>query len=250
MPLRFQRAIVVGASSGIGAELARQLAGDGVAVALVARRADALEQVAARARQGAKAAVLTAAHDVTDYDATPALFEKLVAELGGLDLLIYSAGYQYNPEEGVYDFARDRTTIEVNVLGAMAWTNLAAARFEAARAGTIVGLSSIAGERGRRTMPAYTASKGALTTWMEALRNRVSRHGVNVVTIKPGFVDTPLTAHLTRKPMLISAERAAALILAAARRGTSPQAFVPMPWQLVALILRHMPSFVFRRLDL
>lgn len=251
MSLRFQRAIVVGASSGIGEQIARQLAADGAAVALVGRRAAELERIAAdlrAAKPGATALVAT--HDVTNWDATPALFERLVGELGGLDLLVYAAGILYVPEESEYDFERDRAMMEVNVVGAMAWTNLAAARFEAARAGTIVGISSIAGERGRRTMPGYTTSKAALSTWLEALRNRVSRYGVNVVTVKPGFVDTVMTQHLTRKPMMIPAPRAASLILAAARRGGSPSVFVPWTWGLVALVLRHVPSFVFRKANL
>ncbi len=250
MSLRFQRAIVVGASSGIGAEIARQLAAGGTAVALVARRADELEKVAARLRGAGAANVRTAAHDVRDHDAVAPLFERLVGELGGLDLLVYAAGVMVVAEEGLYDFEQDRAMLEVNALGAMAWTNLAAARFEAQRGGTIVGISSIAGERGRRTMPGYTTSKAALTAWLEALRNRVSRYGVNVVTVKPGFVDTVMTQHLARKPMLISVERAAALILATARRGGSPSAFIPARWGLVAFVVRNLPSFLFRRLDL
>ena len=99
-------------------------------------------------------------------------------------------------------------------------------------------------------MPGYTTSKAALTAWLEALRNRVSRYGVNVVTVKPGFVDTVLTQHLARKPMLISADRAAELILAAASRGGSRSAFIPGRWGLVAFIVRSIPSFLFRRLDL
>ncbi len=249
MSLRFQRAIVVGASSGIGEAIARRLAADGAAVALVGRRADELERVAASLRAGG-ARVAVAAHDVRDWDATPALLERLVAELGGLDLLVYAAGLMHVPEEGEYDFGRDRAMIEVNVIGAMAWMNLVAARFEAQRSGTIVGLSSIAGERGRRTMPGYTTSKAALTAWLEALRNRVARHGVNVVTVKPGFVDTAMTQQLARKPMMIPAARAAELILAAARRGGSPSVFIPARWGLVALVLRHVPSFLFRKLDL
>jgi len=113
-----------------------------------------------------------------------------------------------------------------------------------------VGLSSIAGERGRRTFPAYSTSKAGLTTWLEALRNRVARYGVNVVTVKPGFVDTPMTADLERKPMVIPAAKAASLILAAARRGGSPSVFIPGRWWLVAMVLRHMPSRIFRRLDI
>jgi NAD(P)-dependent dehydrogenase (short-subunit alcohol dehydrogenase family) len=251
MSLRFQRAIIVGGSSGMGAEMARQLSAEGVAVAIVGHRADEVAQVAERLNAAGKGRVIAATHDVRDYDDAPPLFEQLVAELGGLDLLIYAAGIMYVPEEGVYDFGQDRAQMEINVVGAMAWTNIAAARFEAQRGGTIVGLSSIAGERGRRTMPGYTTSKAALTAWFEALRNRVARYGVNVVTVKPGVVDTPMTRDLVRKPpMMISAERAASLILATARRGGSPSAFIPARWGLVALVLHHLPSSIFRRLNL
>lgn len=250
MSLRFQRAIVVGASSGIGAEIARQLAADGASVALVGRRAPELEAVAADIRRAGKGKAQVAPHDVTQYDTAPPLFEKLVAEMGGLDLVVYAAGNLFVPAESEYDFAKDRAMIEVQVIGAMAWTNLAAAHFEAQRSGTIVGISSIAGERGRRTMPGYTTAKAALSTWLEALRNRVSRYGVNVVTVKPGFVDTLMTQHLAKKPMMISASRAAELILATARRGGSPSAFIPGQWGLVGMIIRNIPSAIFRKLDL
>ena len=248
-PSKFERAIVVGASSGRGAELAKQLAAEGAHVALVGRRESELEAVAATIRAAGGRAIV-AKHDVTAYEDVPRVYEALTKEMGGLDLLVYCSGAQYNPDESVYDFAQDREMIEVNVIGAIAWTQLAAAHFEAQRGGTIVGISSIAGERGRRTMPGYTTSKAAMSTWMEALRNRIARYGVNVVTIKPGFVDTAKTAHLAKKPMVISPAKAAELILKAAHRGGSPSVFVPGQWQLVALIIRHIPSFLFRKLNL
>lgn len=248
-PSRFERAIVVGASSGMGAEIAKQVAAEGAVVALVGRRKPELEAVA-QAIRAAGGKAIVAAHDVTAYEDVPRVFEALSREMGGLDLLVYSSGAQYNPEESVYDFAQDREMIEVNVIGAIAWTQMAAAAFEAQRGGTIVGISSIAGERGRRTMPGYTTSKAAMSTWMEALRNRISRYGVNVVTIKPGFVDTAKTAHLAKKPMVISPATAATLILKAAHKGGSPSVFVPGQWGLVALIIRHIPSFLFRKLNL
>jgi decaprenylphospho-beta-D-erythro-pentofuranosid-2-ulose 2-reductase len=250
MSLRFQRAIVVGASSGIGAEIARQLAADGAAVALLGRRAGELERVAGQIRSAGRGTATVLAHDVRDAGSIPGAFARAVEALGGLDLLVYAAGVLHLPEESEYDLATDRALMEVNVLGAMTWTGLAAARFEAARAGTLIALSSIAGERGRRTMPAYTTSKAALTAWMEALRNRLSRYGVNVVTAKPGFVDTAMSANVARRPMLVSAPRAAALVLGAARRGGSPSVFVPWTWWLVAMVLRHLPSRIFRKLDL
>lgn len=250
MSLRFQRAIIVGASSGIGAEIARQLAADGASVALLGRRLGELERVAASIAAAGKGRALCAVHDVLAFDEAAPLFERLVAELGGLDLIVYAAGNLFVAAEGVYDPVQDRAMIEVQVLGAITWTNLAAAYFEAQRSGTILGISSIAGERGRRTMPGYTTAKAATTAWLEALRNRLSRHGVNVVTVKPGFVDTAMTAHLAKKPMMISVERAAALILKTARRGGSPSAFIPARWALVAMVIRSIPSAIFRRLDL
>jgi NAD(P)-dependent dehydrogenase (short-subunit alcohol dehydrogenase family) len=250
MSLVFRRAIVVGASSGIGAEIARQLVAEGCAVALLGRREAELQRVAAGMNAAGGGQAIVATHDVTQYDSVPALLERLEKTLGGLDLLVYAAGIMHTPAEGEYDFARDKAEIEVNLLGAMAWTTPVAAMFEAKRAGTIVGISSIAGERGRRTFPGYSTSKAGLTTWLEALRNRVARHGVNVVTVKPGFVDTAMTANLERKPMVIPAPKAAALILSAAHRGGSPSVFVPGVWWLVAMALRHMPSAIFRRLNI
>ena len=179
MSLVFRHAIVVGASSGIGAEIARQLAAGGCAVALLGRREAELLQVAAGINVAGRGQAIVASHDVTQYDTVPALLERLVKDLGGLDLLVYAAGIMHSPGEGEYDFARDRAEIEVNLLGAMAWTTPVAALFEAKRAGTIVGVSSIAGERGRRTFPGYSTSKAGLSTWLEALRNRVARFGVN-----------------------------------------------------------------------
>src|SRR5262245_46140101 len=250
MSLAFRHAIVVGASSGIGAEIARQLAAGGCAVALLGRRAEELEKVRAAIAGSGRGSALVQVHDVRSYDEVPSLLDQLIKMLGGLDLLVYAAGTMYKPGESEYDFARDRAEIEANLVGAMAWTTPVAAMFEARRAGTIVGISSIAGERGRRTFPAYSTSKAGLTTWLEALRNRIARHGVNVVTVKPGFVDTPMTKNTEQRPMVISAKKAASLVLGAARRGGSPSVFVPAQWWLVAMIMRHMPSRIFRRLDI
>lgn len=241
----FQRAIVVGASSGIGQAIAERLAAGGARVALVARRGDELERIVSARPESMRAYV----HDVRQLDEVPALFERIVADLGGLDTLVYAAGVCPGVREGEYDFEKDRAMIEVNVLGAMAWMNPAAARFEAAGAGTIVGISSVAGERGRRGNPGYGTSKAAMTAYLEALRNRCSRYGVNVVTAKPGFVDTAMTRGMKGLFWLVSADEAAERTLALARKGNSASGFVPRRWALIAFIVRAIPSFLFRRLN-
>lgn len=244
MSLPWNHAIVVGASSGIGAELARQLAASGCRTAVIARRADALEALAA-----GNPKIFPYAHDVTSYDEIPTLMQRICQDLGGLDLVIYAAGVMPHIGEDQYPSDLDRQTIEINVLGAIAWLNEVAQRFQRARGGTIVGISSTAGERGRRPYPVYCTSKAAFTTYLEALRNRLSQYGVAVVTAKPGPVRTPMTEGMDKLPFVISAEDAASQILAgAARRATV--VYVPRLWQPIMFVLRNLPSVVFRRLSI
>jgi NAD(P)-dependent dehydrogenase (short-subunit alcohol dehydrogenase family) len=240
-----QRAIVVGASSGIGAELVRTLAAQGFRVAAVARRAHELARLEAACGAGR---VFVRSHDVLDRAAVPALFEELVKELGGLDWLVYAAGVMPRVGPNEFDAGVDAEILAVNTLGAIAWCNQAAEHFQAQRAGVIVGLGSIAGDRGRKGNPVYGASKAALAHYLEALRNRLSDFGVRVVTIKPGQVETPMTAGLELHGA-ISAERAAHAIVRYARWGSGVR-YVPLKWLAVSLVVRSIPSFLFRRLTI
>lgn len=237
----FQRAIVIGASSGIGEQLVLQLSAQGTRVAAVARRQPRLDALAAQARNE----VLVAAHDVLDYDEAPALFDDLVEKLGGIDLVVYCAGVMPEVEEGEYDFAKNRAMLEVNLVGAVRWLDLAAATMEAQRSGTLVGISSVAGDRGRRGAPVYTASKAGLSAYMEALRNRCHRYGVQVVTVKPGPVRTPMTEGM-QLPLMIDADEAASGVLKLAERGTG-EGYVPLIWWPIMSIIQMVPSFIFRK---
>lgn len=244
MAVEFGTAVVVGASSGIGEAMVRQLAREGTKVAAVARRLDQLERIATECGPEVRAY----AHDVKDFASAPALFDLIVTDLGSVDLLIYNAGVMPRVEEGEYNFDKDREMIEVNLLGAMAWMNPCAAYMEARRSGTLLGISSVAGDRGRRGNPGYHTSKAALSTYLEALRNRVSRYGVKVVTVKPGPVRTPMTAGL-KLPLLIEADVAAAGALAHARAG-SVHGYTPAVWGPIMMVIRHVPSFLFRRTNI
>jgi NAD(P)-dependent dehydrogenase (short-subunit alcohol dehydrogenase family) len=244
---KYEKAIVVGGSTGIGRAMALQLAGAGAQVVVLGRREKELKEL--EKDPLAFGRITTQVHDVQDFDSIRGTFDAVVAKLGGLDVLIYAAGVMPKIEEGEYDFAKDKQMIDVNLVGAMGWMNPAAARFEAAKSGTIVGISSIAGERGRRGNPAYCTSKGALSIYLESLRNRCSRYGVNVVTIKPGFVDTAMTKGMKGLFWLVSADEAASQSLALARSEVSASAFVPSRWALVAFIVRNIPSFIFRKMN-
>lgn len=245
MELAEKRAIVVGASSGIGEAAALELMRRGWTVALVARREEKLRAIADKS--GGRGRVY--AHDVADFDAVPGLFDRIVDDLGGVSMVVFAAGVMPQVEEDEYDFEKDRQMVDVNLLGCMAWLNESARLFTRLQAGTIVGVGSIAGDRGRRGQPAYNTSKGAQAIYLECLRNRLDRHGVRVVTIKPGYVDTEMTAGMGDLLWMISAREAGRRVVDAAMksRGT---VYVPRRWRFVALVLRHIPSFIFRKINI
>lgn len=242
-PMR--RAIIVGASSGLGAALTRQLAARRFRVAAIARRESELAALRDSLPSGA---VCPYVHDVTETSHVPLLFDQITHDLGGLDLIIYAAAVQPRVAAHEYDFAKDEAMLRTNLLGAVAWLNEASLRFERAKAGHIVGISSIAGDRGRIGSPVYNSSKAGLDTYLEALRNRLSRRGVTVTTIKPGFIDTELLKNAPRTFWVVSADEAAALTLEAIGRRRQV-AYVPSRWRLVSMVVRAMPSVIFRRLN-
>ncbi len=252
-PLHHRRAaIVVGASSGIGAALTRKLAAEGYIVAAVARRAELLESLCAEINTAhGEVRALPYPHDVTKYDSVPATLKTILKDLGGLDLFIYNTGIQRHVKADEFDFEKDHAMLEANTLGALAWLNPVAAMFHHLGAGHIVGISSVAGDRGRVGAPAYNTSKAALTTYLESLRNRLTRRGVTVTTIKPGFVETDILRSTgTGKKFfwLINPDQAAEGIWKAIK-SRKQAAYVPAQWGLLMLVIRHIPSFIFRRLS-
>jgi len=244
-----RKAIVVGASSGIGAAVVKELARRGWRVAALARREDLLRQVCDATSSDGRPAPAPYPHDVTRSEEVPGLFDRIVADLGGLDMVVYAAGVMPRIDDETYEFEKDRLVIEVNTLGCMAWLNCAARLFRAQGHGHVVGISSVAGDRGRRGYPAYNTSKAAMDTFLEALRNRLHRHGVRVTTIKPGFVDTAMTDDMEGLFWVIGPEAAARAIVGAAEKGRHTR-YVPRRWALVGLVIRNIPSFIFRRMNI
>lgn len=249
MASRSGTCIVVGASSGIGLALARRLCIAGRRVAMLARREGELRaQVVAINDALGRDAATAYVHDAADLDGAEPLFARIEQELGPVDELHYVAGVMPEVAPDEFDLGKDVQQVTVNTLGCIAWGNAAARRFLPRKAGCIVGVSSVAQDRGRIGKPGYHASKAGMDTWLEAIRNRLWRHGVQVTTIRPGFVETPMTAKLQLKGA-IPADRAAALILKARdRRATI--AYVPGKWRLIMFVIRNIPSFVFRRLSI
>ncbi|HEX9039308.1 MAG TPA: SDR family NAD(P)-dependent oxidoreductase [Ktedonobacterales bacterium] len=245
-------ALVVGASGGIGAEVARELARRGYHVSLVARRVAELHTLAAAITVHRDLENMRVyPHDVRDTDSAPALFSQITADLEAvgapLRVLVYTAGVMPAAGPGGWSYDDERAMIEVNLLGAIQWCDLAAIYFTTRRAGAIVGVSSVAGDRGRNGNSVYMASKAGLNVYLESLRFRLAGAGVRVVTVKPGFVDTPMTADAPTPPALTANPRAVARrIVDAATRGFDV-VYSPWYWRPVMLVIKLIPGFLMKR---
>lgn len=241
--------MIVGASMGFGAALAAAAASRGFHLALLSRQQSRLEELAQDLRRQHGVKVFTYQHDVKDFQQAPTLLQAAARDLGSLDFFIYNAGLMYQQGANRFYPEEEVETIQVNLAGAAAWLMPVADRFVRAGQGHLVAVGSIAGERGRAGLPAYAASKAGLHTYMEALRNRVSRHGVVVTTLKPGQMETSMLERTDKIRGPIAVERAAELAWRAILRGKQV-AYIPARWWLVGLIVRNIPSFIFRRMSL
>lgn len=227
MELRNARVWLVGASSGIGAEVARELVRRGARVAVSARSQADLEKVSG-------GDMLVVPLDVTDHDAVSAAAQVVTSELGGIDVLVAAAGYWQQTTPGELDLDTFATHVSVNLLGMAACISAVLPAMRARGSGTVVGIASVAGYRGIPGAEAYGPTKAAQINLLEALRAGLRGSGVTVQTVCPGFVDTPMTArNAFPMPFMIPAERAARTITDGIETG---KAEIVFPWQMAALM--------------
>lgn len=242
VPVR--RVFITGASTGIGAALARHYAGADTEIGLFARRRDLLEKLASDLP--GRSALYAA--DITDTTALAGAAKDFINRFGTPDLVIANAGISVGTHgDELEDVEKLRRVLEVNVSGLAATLAAFAPAMRAAGRGTLCGIASVAGFRGLPGAGAYSSSKAAAITWLEALRAELAGSGVAVVTICPGYIDTPMTqVNQYRMPFIISADEAAkrfARAIAAKRR------LVVIPWQMavIAALLRALPGWLYDR---
>lgn len=243
------RILVLGATSAIAQATARLLAEQGASLFLVARNAERLDAVAQDLRIRGASAVHSEVLDLDTVEAHEGLIRRADVALEGLDAALLAHGVLGDQEICETDFASAAALLHTNFVSPASLLTHLANLLEPRGRGTLVVISSVAGDRGRQSNYVYGASKGGLTVWLQGLRNRLAPQGIRVLTVKPGFVDTPMTAHLPKNALFAQPEAIARGILRAVK-GKRDVIYLPGLWRPIMTAVRALPEAVFKRLKL
>ena len=239
--------LILGATSDIGKALAHKYASQGFQPILAARQVERLQEAATDLEIRYKAVVNLVEFDALAYEQHLSFYQSLPARP---DVAICVFGYLGEQQQAQTNFDEARRVIDSNYSGAVSILEIIAADFEQRKAGTIIGISSVAGDRGRQSNYIYGSAKAALSTYLSGLRNRLSKANVQVLTVKPGFVRTKMTADLPLPgPVTATPRQVAEDIFKAHQRGSN-ELYTLWMWRYLMLIIRNIPEAIFKRLNL
>lgn len=244
-----KRILILGATSAIAEQTARLYADRGAQLMLAARDAGKLQRLADDLNIRGAEQVSWQALDLNDSTGHETLLKDTEKQLGGLDMVLVAYGTLGEQAAGEQDFNIALDELQTNCLSVLSLLTLVANDFEAKQSGTIAVISSVAGDRGRQSNYIYGTAKGALTIFLQGLRNRLHKAGVQVLTIKPGFVDTPMTREFKKGLLWVQPQAIAAGIVKAVDR-RKDVVYLPFFWRYIMLIIKLIPEFIFKRLSL
>ena len=242
-----QKILIIGATSAIAEAVARLYAARAAAIYLVGRNAGRLDAIAAdlrvRGAQRSEYGVL----DVNDVAAHGALLDAAWNALGGIDTVLVAHGTL--PDQAACDASVDLSLREFATNGTSTIALSAALAQRLQPGATLAVISSVAGDRGRASNYLYGSAKAAVTAYLSGLGQRLRPAGINVLVIKPGFVDTPMTAAFKKGALWATPDKVAAGIMKAIGKRKAV-AYLPGFWWAIMMIIKHIPEFVFRRIKL
>jgi decaprenylphospho-beta-D-erythro-pentofuranosid-2-ulose 2-reductase len=241
--------LIVGANSAIAEETARLLAERGDRFYLLGRSAERLQTLAEDLKIRGATLVGFAAFDANDFPSHEPAITAAIAAMDGIDMVLIAHGTLGDQKACERDVGATLRELNTNAISVILLLTVLANYFESRRQGTIAVIGSVAGDRGRQSNYVYGTAKGAVSVFLQGLRNRLFAAGVAVVTIKPGFVDTPMTKEFKKGPLWASPRKIAAGIVRAIDKRASI-VYLPGFWRLIMLIIRLVPESIFRRLKL
>ena len=248
-PLTPRRILVLGATSGIAQATCRLWAERGDHLFLIARNADKLAAIAADLQTRGAGCVGSATADLDRTASHAELLTAAIDALGGLDIAFLALGVLGDQALAEQDFVAAESILRTNLISALSLLTWLGNHCEQRGHGTLTVLSSVAGDRGRKSNYVYGASKAGLSAFTDGLRHRLDRHGVHVMTIKPGPVKTAMTESMKGSARFADVDAVAATLVAAIDKGTDV-VYVPAIWRILMAVIRHIPERLFKTLDL
>lgn len=239
--------LILGATSDIAVECARVFSKEGFDIVLAARDVEKLKVIADDIHIRSSQRTYTVSFDATDFDSHEEFVTSLPVELDGV---ICAFGYLGDQSKAQDDFTEARAIINTNYTGALSLLSIIASIFEKRRSGFIVGISSVAGDRGRSSNYMYGSAKAGLTAYLSGLRNRLIKNNVQVITVKPGFVHTAMTEGLDLPSMLTAQPKEVAADILNAVKKKKDVVYSKWFWRYIMLTIKHIPETVFKRLSL
>lgn len=241
--------LVIGATSAIAEATARIWAGEGHRLFLIGRNAERVNVIAADLKVRGAESVHVGLLDVNDLAHHEASIDSAIEALGGIDIALIAHGTLGDQKACERDFSLALGELNTNAISVLSLLHHLANRFEAQGHGIIAAISSVAGDRGRQSNYVYGTAKGAVTIFLQGLRQRLHKAGVHVLTVKPGFVDTPMTQDF-KKGLLWAKPEAIAKRIAIGVERQRCVIYAPLFWRFVMLVIRLIPETFFRKINL
>jgi short-subunit dehydrogenase len=240
--------LALGATSAIAEATLRLFAERGARFYLVGRNQDKLDAVAADLHTRGASGIATCVMDLDNTSAHPAMLAAAAQSLGTIEMALVAHGILGDQMEAQASYGAAEAILRTNLLSALSLITWLANYFETMGQGTLAVISSVAGDRGRRSNYVYGASKGALSIFLDGVRSRLDGAGVQVLTIKPGFVATPMTAHLAQGPLFAQPSQVAKGIVKAVEKRRDV-VYLPAFWAGIMLVIRLVPRPLFKKLN-
>lgn len=245
-----RKILIIGATSAIAQATARLLAQKNHALFLVGRDQQKLETLVADLKVHGAQQVGYQALDLNHFEAHQDMLDQAESYLAGLDTVLIAHGILGDQRQGEQDFNQVELLLRTNLLSVISLLNLLAKRLEPQRYGCIAVISSVAGDRGRQSNYLYATSKAALNVFLQGLRNRLYPNNICVLTIKPGFVDTPMTAAFQKGLLWVQPQTIARGIERAIERRRNSTVYLPWFWWPIMQVIKAIPTPLFNRMKL
>jgi short-subunit dehydrogenase len=244
-----KRILIIGATSAIAEHCARIWAAEGDVLHLVARNEQHVQLIASDLKVRGDSEVTTYVTDLNNMDKHEELLDVADAALGGVDIVLIAHGTLSNQKSCELSVHETLAEIQTNALSTISLLTLIANRFEAKKSGTICVISSVAGDRGRASNYVYGSAKAMVTAFTSGLRQRLYKSNVSVVTIKPGFVDTPMTNGF-KKGVLWAKPTTVAVSIVKAIDKKKAEVYVPSFWMGIMKVITMLPNKAFNKMEL